>query len=88
MKNAEEWLNNEMDSTVMTPFKEQVIKWLEQYATLREKEAFKAGFIAGGSGWRYGQHAEKEWETHFDKWHTKHKETDNRIQWGTFPDQN
>ena len=20
--------------------------------------------------------------------HTKHKETDNRIQWGTFPDQN
>ena len=88
MKNAEEWLNNEMDSTVMTPFKEQVIKWLEQYASLREKET-AIGFLMYhlGKSEALAQYQRDIYERRFDEY-TKHKETDNRIQWGTFPDQN
>ena len=82
MKNAEElkaefikkYAPSILDKNSNTSFVLDLAVLLESFVSLREKEAFKAGFIAGGSGWRYGQHAEKEWETHFDKWHTKHKE--------------
>ena len=78
MKTAEElynWIKEaQIDNIDESRIIEEIDMSVDEYASLREKETFKAGFISGGSGWRSAWHAEEEWERHYDNWKLKHKE--------------